>query len=112
MGVQSLVTRANVGERVKGLAMTHVKRVPVAKVQPAAEDIAIQQAAAETVVYEIIRHMERDVKHWRETGDPAAFTPNPGSVFCCSSKYCPAYGSKWCNAWRLHEGTPFPKEFT
>lgn len=106
MGVQSLVTRANVGkDKVKGLAMTHVKRVPVAKPQPEAEDVAIRQAAAETLVYEVVRHMERDVEHWRMTGDPASFTANPGS-FLCGSKYCPAYGSRWCGAWKLKEEAP------
>jgi PD-(D/E)XK nuclease superfamily len=103
MGAQSLVTRANLGERVKGLVMTHVKRVPVAKEQPPAEDIAIQQGAAERLVIETVKHMERSVQHWQQTGDPAAFSANPGS-FMCNPKYCAAYGSKWCDAWRVHEG--------
>jgi len=102
MGVQSLVTRANLGERVKGLAMTHLARVPVTKRQPAPLDIPIRQAAAEQLVLETVRRMERDVAEWTATGDPASFAANPGS-FLCSEKYCPAWNSRWCGAWRLKE---------
>ena len=47
-----------------------------------------------------VRKIVQDVKLFRETQDPWSFVANPNS-FLCSDKFCPAFGSKFCGAWRV-----------
>jgi len=65
-------------------------------------------APAETAATNIIRHIEGDLRTFREgdparrilPGDPWSFVANPASILC-SPKYCPAFGTQFCR-----EGDP------
>ncbi|CAO3439801.1 hypothetical protein [Azospirillum argentinense] len=51
----------------------------------------------------MIRHIQTDLKIWREgdpvqgiePGDPWAFAANPSSKLC-SDRFCPAWGTAFC----------------
>lgn len=107
-GGYSLLLRAN-SQTVRELQ--HVKltgafvedylpRARKSKDQPPPVSHAYPQGLIEREALSTARRMERDFQEFRRTGDPESFMCNPASFFC-SERFCPAYGSTWCNAWRL-----------
>lgn len=96
MGTQSLVLRAN-GHPVAGLDFDYIPR---RKRKAAAELMPLDREAAEQLTRETLSNMSRAVRLYKETGDPAVFQANPGS-YLCDPRYCPAFGSTFCAAWKL-----------
>jgi hypothetical protein len=107
LGGYSLIARSN-GYDIAEAAIDFVQRVGVSKPQPDPTSKAVAVALAETAASNIIRHIESDLRTFREgdperhvlPGDPWAFQANPQSILC-SPKYCPAFGTSFC-----HEGDP------
>jgi hypothetical protein len=105
LGGYSLLARSH-NLDINAASIDWVPRVPLAKSQPDPVSVEVKIAAAETAASNIIRHMEADLRTFREgdparriaPGDPWAFLANPSSMLC-SKKYCPAHGTEWC-----HEG--------
>jgi PD-(D/E)XK nuclease superfamily len=108
IGGYALLARTH-GFDIAEAAIDFVQRVGAfAKPQPdpTSQEVAIKRA--ETAAANIIRHIEGDLRTFREgdperhilPGDPWAFQANPSSILC-SPKYCPAFGTEFC-----HEGDP------
>jgi hypothetical protein len=107
LGAYSLLSRAHDLD-IERASIDFIKRVPVRKPQPDPVSKLVPIAQAETAATNIIRHIEGDLKTFREgdrerrilPGDPWAFQANPSSMLC-SPKYCPAFGTEFCR-----EGDP------
>jgi hypothetical protein len=105
IGAYALLSRS-VGLGIERAAIDWLQRVRVGKPQPEPESHPVPVAKAETAATSIIRHIEGDLRTWREgdparrilPGDPWAFVANPNSRLC-SAKWCPAHGTEFC-----HEG--------
>ena len=107
IGGYSLLARTH-GFDIAEAAIDFVQRVNPAKPQPDPNSKVIAISQAETAAANIIRHIEGDLRTFREgdearhilPGDPWAFQANPSSVLC-SPKYCPAFSTEFCR-----EGDP------
>lgn len=105
IGAYSLLARSH-GVAIDEAAIDWLPRAAVKKPQPDPVSVAVKVAQAETAASNIIRHMESDLRTFREgdherrilPGDPWAFLANPSSILC-SAKWCPAWGTEFC-----HEG--------
>lgn len=95
LGGYSLLRRSQGGSKPRGLMMDHLKRVAVDKSQPPVISIAYDGPAAERAAWAVIAHIMRDMRAFLKSGDPWCFACNPMSMMC-SEKYCPAFGTKWC----------------
>jgi PD-(D/E)XK nuclease superfamily len=107
IGAYSLLARSH-GLDIESATVDFVRRAPATKPQPDPISKAVAVTAAETAATNIIRHIEGDLRTFREgdperrilPGDPWAFQANPASILC-SPKFCPAFGTEFC-----HEGDP------
>jgi hypothetical protein len=109
IGGYALLARTH-GFDIAEAAIDFVQRVGIAsnKPQPDPTSKAVAVQLAETAAANIIRHIEGDLRTFREgdperhilPGDPWAFQANPASILC-SPKYCPAFGTEFCR-----EGDP------
>jgi hypothetical protein len=107
IGSYALLARTR-GLEIERGAIDYIRRVPSGKPQPDPVSKSVPIAAAETAATNIIRHIEGDLRTFRE-GDPArrilpgdawSFMANPASILC-SPKYCSAFGTEFCR-----EGDP------
>jgi hypothetical protein len=105
IGGYSLLARSHALD-IDSAAIDWVQRAAVGKPQADPVSVAVKVAEAETAASNIIRHIEADLRTFREgdaarrirPGDPWAFLANPASMLC-SPKYCAAHGTEFC-----HEG--------
>jgi hypothetical protein len=113
LGGYSLLARSHKLD-ITEASIDWVPRVPLAKPQPDPVSVPVAIAAAESAATNIIRHIESDLRTFRE-GDPArrilpgdswSFLANPSSMLC-AEKYCPCWGvtgpHSFCNEWRVKE---------
>jgi len=107
IGAYSLLARTRQLE-IEAAAVDYLQRVRSGKPQPDPISKPVPIAPAETAATNIIRHIEGDLRTFRE-GDPArrilpgdawSFLANPSSILC-SPKYCSAFGTEFCR-----EGDP------
>jgi len=113
IGSYSLLSRSH-GYDIKEASIDFVQRVRPGKPQPNPIEQRAPLAVAESAAVNMLRHIEEDIRVFREgdlrrrilPGDPWAFTANPRS-FVCAEKYCPAYGMTgphaWCREWQSRE---------
>lgn len=102
LGAYSLLARSN-GLDVKEAAVDFIRRGALSKPQDSAVRQARIVADAETAATNVLRHIEGDLKVFREgdfargvqPGDPWAFMSNPSSILC-SQKWCPAHSTNFC----------------
>jgi hypothetical protein len=105
IGAYSLLARAH-GIEIDEAAIDWLPRVATQKPQPHPVSVKVRLSQAERAESNNIRHMESDLRTFREgdpgrrilPGDPWAFLANPSSVLC-SDRWCPAWGTEFC-----HEG--------
>lgn len=115
IGGYSLLARTPRPEYPEGLpietaAIDFIKRVRPNKDQPEPVEQRVPVALAEQLAEQIIGRIDETLTLFRQgnpergirPGDPRAFMTNPGSQLC-SRKYCSAYGSNFCDAWRAKE---------
>lgn len=95
-GAYSLLCESH-GDKVEGLDIDFIARVPLKKAQPKAMTYTLDLPSAEAAAEEAITRAVSSVKRFRETGNPAAFPANPISKLC-SAKFCPAHSSGFCKA--------------
>lgn len=106
IGGYSLLARSN-GIDIAEAAIDFIQRVGANKPQPDPTSKAVAVALAETAASNIIRHIEGDLRTFREgdperrilPGDPWAFMANPNSNLC-GERYCSAWGTSFCNEWQ------------
>lgn len=99
-GCYSLLARAN-GHNVKPtFRQRYLPRVAAGKPQPAPVITDLPQGALERQALATAKAVKRSVEEFQRTGDPDSFLANP-QTWLCSNRFCPAFGSKWCDAWRL-----------
>jgi hypothetical protein len=92
------------GVDVQEASIDWVPRASMKKPQAAPEQYRHDVARCETAALAVIRHIESDLKVFREgdftrgvlPGDPWAFVANPSSMLC-GEKYCPAHGTSFCH---------------
>lgn len=102
IGGYALLARTH-GLDIDEAAIDWVPRTAVGKPQPDPVSVEVRVAQAETAAANIIRHIEGDLRTFRDgdperhilPGDPWAFLANPSSMLC-SPKYCPAHGTEFC----------------
>jgi hypothetical protein len=107
IGAYSLLSRAH-GLDIEIASVDFIRRVGAGKPQPDPVSNPVRVAEAETAATNILRHIEGDLRTFREgdparrilPGDPWSFQANPASILC-SPKWCPAFGTEFC-----HEGDP------
>ena len=101
-GAYSLLARAH-GHKVKPtFRQRYLPRVPSGKPQPAPVISEFPQGAIEHQAVATAKAIRRSVEEFRATGDPDSFLANP-NTWLCKDTLCPAWGSKWCHAWRMKE---------
>lgn len=99
LGTYALLARS-AGEKADRAYIDFIQRVSLKTRQPRPEREEYDVAHAEQHAYRVIQRIVRDVEAFRETGDlQGAFLANPSS-FLCSDRYCPAWGTQACSAWR------------
>lgn len=109
LGVYALLARTH-GYEVKGIAEDFIERAAISKPQPDPVSFVHDLAGAESAAWAVIRHIQSDLKVWREGAsemgleplDPWAFAANPNSR-TCSAKYCPAHGTAFCREHQTNE---------
>lgn len=95
-GAYSILARSN-GHNVRSLGEIYAKRVGVNVPQPEPVIVQYPKEIAEAVAYHTSRRIKGDIITFRESGgDPWVWIPNPNSMMC-SDKYCPAWGTNFCN---------------
>jgi hypothetical protein len=107
VGAYSLLVRSN-GIDATEATIDSIKRVAIGRVMPDPVSKPVAVGQAESAASSIIKHIEGDLRTFREgdparrilPGDPWAFAANPSSILC-SPKYCSAFGTEFC-----HEGDP------
>lgn len=97
-GAYSLLARSHGKENRKATEI-YIKRVKEGKEQPTPVYREYDVAVAENAALAALRHIERDLGRFRETGDKREFLANPSSVLC-SNKYCPAWGTGFCREYQ------------
>ena len=97
-GAYALLRRSN-GQKARNLIEDYVRRVSKNTAQPQSERVVYEGPRAEMQAQQIIKRIVRDVHKFRETLDPWAFLPNPNS-YLCGDKFCSAWGTDFCQAWR------------
>jgi hypothetical protein len=96
LGAYSLLVRSNsILPVVKGAAIDFIKRVGKTKPQPPCETQEYQVAACERNAMALINRLKDDMAQFNATGDVNCFMANQMSMMC-SDKYCPAWGTKFC----------------
>lgn len=108
IGAYSLLARTPTeanpdGVDVQQASIDWVPRVSSKKPQPAPEQHRHDVARCETAALAVLRHIEGDLRTFREgdmargvlPGDPWSFVANPSSMLC-GPKYCPAHGTSFC----------------
>lgn len=102
LGVYALLAKTH-GYDVQGLTEDFIERASIKKPQPDPQSFLHDLAGAETAAWSVIRHIQTDLKIWREgdpvqgiePGDPWAFAANPSSKLC-SDRFCPAWSTAFC----------------
>ncbi len=102
IGSYSLLARTH-GLDIEKASVDWIPRVPLKKPQPGVVRMTVDVATAETAAVSILRHIEGDLRTFREgdpahgvlPGDPWAFAANPSSILC-SPKWCTAFGTAFC----------------
>jgi hypothetical protein len=102
LGGYSLLAKYN-GKSVDAVAMNYIKRVGRNQPQPSPITEFFDMNEAERAAWAVMQQIKRDVKAFKETGDPTVFNANPRTMLC-SEKYCPAFGTSFCTL-----GRPKPK---
>lgn len=87
------------GLAVTGGEMHYVARVPLTRTQP---EVFIERYHIPTAIRMAdiaIDRIKEVVNKFMRTGDPLTFRMNP-SALICSKKFCPVWGTSFCNQWR------------
>lgn len=94
LGGYSLLLKSN-GYPVQRVGTTFIPRARKTKPQPPAIRQAFDLETAERAAFATVQAIKTAAEKFAETGDPYAFSANPMSLMC-SSRYCPAWGTKFC----------------
>lgn len=98
LGAYSLLMKSH-GYPVKRLLEDWVQRAPMRRPQPDARRFEHAIGPAEVAAVQTLGRMQKTIIDFRTTGEPWAFLANPSSKLC-TSKFCPAHGTKFCVEWR------------
>lgn len=96
LGGYSLLRRSNGAAQPRLAFIDYLPRVPVKKAFPGACRFFYDVNTCESQAFGVIKGIVAAVKNFEKTGDPWAFGANPMSAMC-SDKYCPAYGTQFCD---------------
>jgi hypothetical protein len=99
LGGYSLGRHSNGSPRPVGLTMWHLPRTSLKKAFPGASPHKYDVALCEKAAFATISRACADVTKFQESGEPWCFPANPLSMMC-SDKYCPAWGSNFCEVWK------------
>ena len=102
-GGYSLLRRST-GGVCNELVEDYVRRGSIAKPQHAPERVVYDAPRAERQAMQIIKRIVADVNAFRDSGDTDTFVQNP-NTYLCSDKFCRAWGTNACNAWKPKPAT-------
>lgn len=95
LGAYSLQRKSETKQKPAALRQIHIPRVSVKKPHPGPSVIVYDVDLCELAAHYTIRRVIADMKRFLESGSPWSFDANPMSMMC-SDKYCPAWGTEWC----------------
>jgi hypothetical protein len=93
-GAYSLLARSH-GKENKKATEVYIQRVREGKEQPLPKYHIYDVAVAENSAISVLKHIEKDLAAFRESGNAREFLANPSSMLC-SEKFCPAWGTGFC----------------
>lgn len=88
------------GITVHGIIEDGIARVDLNKPQPSVESRPIDVGIAKDLARDALADIHKQITEWRAKPIPSVFPANANSALC-SVKYCPAWGTDWCKAWRV-----------
>lgn len=94
-GAYSLLRRSNDKSKATKCGTLYLPRTALKKVYPGAQRLEYPVDACEREAHTRIKYIIRDIENFRRIQNPAAFPCNPMSMMC-GEKYCPAFGTPWC----------------
>jgi hypothetical protein len=97
-GAYALIDKAH-GDPAEEVLEDYIPRVPLRKPQPGPQIVIVPAELAMRVAWSVIGRFAADVSKFLENGDPMTFPANPNSMLC-TPKYCPAWGTKFCQEHR------------
>jgi hypothetical protein len=95
LGEYSLLKKAHTGTSAGKLIIDHVPRFKLSKPYPGTQKIEYDVAQCEIIAHSVTQRIVSDVKRFQKTANPWCFMANPMSMMC-SKRYCPAWGSNFC----------------
>lgn len=98
-GLYVMLHEAHTGDKIVEFDEQFVPRCPVRAEQAPPQVIAYDVETCKLEAKAVMRHIVKDLEEWDRTGDAGTFISNPSSHLC-SDKWCPAWGTNFCNAWR------------
>ncbi len=95
LGAYSNLLSANGYEYPDSLIVAHLPRVHKEKIYPGTtfDNYPVKFCVNES--WYLVNQIIRDVKNFKQSGNPASFPANPQSTLC-SAKYCQCYGTRFC----------------
>lgn len=98
LGLYRLMARS-MGMPTGKLFLHHTPRCTIKKPQKPTEIIPYDVSVAENAAHYTLEESVTRIDKFIETGNPYAFPPNPNSNLC-SKKWCPAWGTSFCDMGR------------
>lgn len=100
LGCYSALARAH-GNRVETCTEDFIQRVSPRVEQPPVKSKEFDRGDCEKAAAGILELMKHQIGSFEADPkkDPWAFPANPNSMLC-SDKFCKAYHTKWCSAWK------------
>jgi hypothetical protein len=95
LGVYSLIRSAEGDSKPERLYVIHGPRTPVKKTFSGFTIIDYDVDMCEKIAWVTMQHIKSHIDAFDKKSDPMVFPANPMSMMC-TDKYCPAWGTKWC----------------
>lgn len=96
LGAYATIKQAHDKRETKQLKIWHMPRVSTKKQYPGTQKIVLDNELCIKSALSTIKRIKSDVTRFQATGDAWEFPANPMSMMC-SDKYCPAWGTNFCD---------------
>jgi hypothetical protein len=95
LGGYSILKKSRTGKSAKRVSIYHLPRVSVKKSYPGTARYFYNVESCEVAAFYAIQRIKADIDKFIKTQNPWIFPANPMSMMC-SEKYCPAFGTSFC----------------
>lgn len=86
---------SNGGKKPENFVVVHLPRVHKEKAYPGTKFVFYPVDFCLNESWYVVKQIIRDVRNFKQSGNPACFPANPHSTLC-GPKYCRCYGTKFC----------------